>query len=183
MAGLLWRILGLAACVVAAVLIYLEGGAAEAPLVVPRVGDVAAAPPPPPSKPLRAVRFFFGGGGAEHRVAGVLHGAGLDQAVALGVPRSSLVATDDGLSFAFGAPAADLVGFAVVMPPGPLRWEWTLDGAPWPREDVFAGPYGLRAPDLANGIGASCAHGFAVGAGTPYFSAHQVGAFVICEDR
>jgi hypothetical protein len=183
MIGLLWRILGLAVCVVAAALIYLEGGAAEEAPVVPRSAAAERTAPAPPSHGLRAVRFFFGGGGAERHVAGTIHGVAPDHVIALGIPRSSLAASEDGIQFAFVSPAADLVGFAVVIPPGPLRWEWTLDGRPWPPGAVFAGPYGLGAPDLVSGIGASCADGFATGAGTPFFSANNVGAYVLCEDR
>jgi hypothetical protein len=183
MGELLWKLLGLTVCLVAIALIILEGGALEETLVVPRTSERVEATAPKEPRGLRAIRFFFGGGGAEHRIAGTLHGVALEQVIALGIPPGSLVATEDGFRFAFPSPAADLIGFAVVTPPRALHWEWSLDGSPWPADAVFAGPYGLRASDLLNGIGVSCAEGFASGAGTPFFSAHQVGAFVICEDR
>ncbi|MGO8994523.1 MAG: hypothetical protein ACLQVI_14485 [Polyangiaceae bacterium] len=188
MLGLLFRALGVAVCAVAATLIYLEAGAADPPLVMPKAERVAPPPPPPtPRAGLRATRFFFGGGPRDSRVEGVLRGVSLDRTIPLGIPRGALTADGPDIRFAFVAPHGDLIGFAIVAPPAALRWEWMLDGAPWPAEAVFAGPYGLPAPELVNGMGASCAHGFGLGAGThagtPYFSAAKAGAFVICEDR
>jgi hypothetical protein len=183
MVGLVLRLLGMAVCVVAAALIYLEAGAANEPLVMPKPADHASPSPPAPRKGVHLIRFLFGGGGKEHHVEGVVHGITLDQATELGIPGGSLAVEGDGVRFAFQSPPAALIGFGVVLMPGPLRWELTLDGSPWPRDLVFAGPYGLVAPDLVNGMGASCARGFAMGGGTPYFSAKQVGAFVICEER
>ncbi len=183
MIALLARIVGATICIVGGALIYLEGGAAETPPAIPRTHDVAPTASAPPALGMRAVRFFFGGGGSARSVAGVIHGVTLDHVIALGIPRSDLAASDDGVRFAFRSPPADLIGFAVVLPRGPLRWDLTLDGAPWPTDSVFAGPYGLSAPDLVSGIDASCAHDFASGAGTPFFSKDQVGVFVICEDR
>jgi hypothetical protein len=33
-----------------------------------------------------------------------------------------------------------------------INWQWWSDGTPWPKNNVFAGPLGVVAPELAQGL-------------------------------
>ncbi len=176
------RVVGAALCTVAGALIYLEAGAAAPPLTMPHPRAVASSPamPPGPAPSERSMRLLFGGGAGPTAVGGVVHGVRRAQVVAIDVPDEAIVEEGDGVRVDFQAPPGALVGLGIVAPRSPFHWDFTLDGSPWPADAFFAGPYGLPAPDLLHGMGASCAHGFASGSGTPYLSADRVGAFVVC---
>ena len=169
------RLLGLTLCIVSVAVVALENDRSLPPLLVepPHPAAVSEASP-------RVVRVFFGGGDSSHKIDGVLRGVTLEQLQPLGVAPESFVVDGADIRFSFSAPGNDLVGFALAVPTGPVHWTLQLDGGAFPGEALFAGPFGLPAPELSGGVGASCLHGFAIGSGTPYFSHTTVGAFVIC---
>ena len=72
------------------------------------------------------------------------------------------------------------IGFNLIFEPAnaDISWQWWLDGAPWPANDFFAGPLGLVAPRLAEGLHGSNSDEL-VAFESPYISpTHETGIFV-----
>jgi len=72
------------------------------------------------------------------------------------------------------------VGFDLLLEPAnaDIRWNWQLDGAPWPRNAVFVGPLGILAAELAEGLH-SIDSDKLVASQLPYVSARQeLGLFI-----
>lgn len=75
------------------------------------------------------------------------------------------------------------VGIKLLVEPAAadVRWQWTLDGAPWPNTAVFGGPLGVVAPKLAEGLD-GVASDELVALQFPYVSAiGEIGMFVARE--
>jgi hypothetical protein len=71
-----------------------------------------------------------------------------------GLGKEAVRADGPRVEISFATPKDAVVGFDVrVDPPGaPLKWELFLDEAPWPEGYVFAGPFGLAAPQVRGGL-------------------------------
>jgi hypothetical protein len=85
----------------------------------------------------------------------------------------------------FQTKVAASVGLKLLVEPAEadVKWQWSLDGAPWPIQAVFGGPLGIQAPKLAEGI-----NGFGsdewVASQLPYISVRrETGLFVARELR
>jgi hypothetical protein len=187
-ARLLLGVVGLAACASSAALVYLEGDAAKAPTRLPAAEDRGTVFPAGlaggiyPTSQERVLHIRFASGGKGAHVTGVIHGVSPRQTRLVEVTAGDVTAEEEGLRLAFDIRADKVAGFDFKVPLSPLRWDLFEDGKPWPADEVHAGPFGLRAPDLVSGVDATCADGFAEGVGLPFISAtHDVGLFVSCE--
>ena len=77
------------------------------------------------------------------------------------------------------------VGIKLLVEPADteIRWQWTLDGAPWPKTAVFGGPLGILTPRLVEGLSGSNSDEL-VASQLPYISAtRELGLFVARELR
>jgi arylsulfatase A len=108
-------------------------------------------------------RFRFVGAGAAHRISGAIHvrlagdAAGSEPptvtAVPVGVDPEALHVDGADLEISLStAPDASL-GFDVqVHPEGAVvTWDLFEDDRPWPADQAFAGPFGLRSPAALHG--------------------------------
>jgi hypothetical protein len=191
-ARLMLGVVGLAVCVSSAALLYLEGDAAKAPTRLPALADqeaktertagLAGGMPPTPRGTERILHIRFTSGGKVAHVTGIIHGVLPRQTRLVELTPADATPEEEGLRLAFDMGGDKVLGFDFKVPLSPLRWDLSKDGQPWPAEEVHAGPFGLRAPDLVGGVDATCADGFAEGAGLPFISAtHDLGLFVSCE--
>jgi arylsulfatase A-like enzyme len=105
------------------------------------------------------VHLRFATAGRARKVSGELH-AGDDRHAAtltyaaIGVPPEAMRATGSTLTFALTTSPEALVGLDLrTDPPGAsLTWRLFLDDAPWPAGATFAGPFGLPAVAVSDGI-------------------------------
>ena len=114
----------------------------------------AAAGAPVPRLALR-----FAGGGEVHRVRGTITVGDLATKATVVVEPVGLGADSfrvDGsrVEVSLSTAADAVVGLDLrIDPPGaPVRWELTLDDAPWPDALVYGGPFGLAAPQVRGGV-------------------------------
>jgi arylsulfatase A-like enzyme len=113
----------------------------------------------PRTTALPAVHLRFAGAGRSHDVTGSLtvgdekHPASM-AIEPVGVTRDALRILGARVDFAFVTPPDGLLGFDVrIDPPGaPIVWQLFLDGAPWPDNATFVGPFGLPAVAARRGI-------------------------------
>lgn len=75
------------------------------------------------------------------------------------------------------------VGFDLLLEPAnaDIKWNWQLDGAPWPRNAIFVGSLGIVASELAEGLPSADSDKL-VAPQLPYVSARQELGFFITRD-
>ncbi len=138
------------------------------------------------------VRFRFAGAGQAHRISGSLtfESGGPAPAVVtfdpVGIDRSALRLEGASLEVAFSTAPDAPVGFDVrVDPPAAaIDWRLTLDDAPWPDHDVFAGPFGLFDGSVQTGLADDMARAAAYSPVLPEIDpARDLGMFVTREKR
>ncbi len=81
--------------------------------------------------------------------------------------------------------AEGTVGVKLLVEPADadIKWQWALDGAPWPSQAVFGGPLGVLSPKLAEGLSGANSDEL-VASQSPYVSAsRELGLFVVRELR
>lgn len=142
------------------------------------------------------LRIRFAGKGETHRVSGNITVVGgqplhLDKNAvapgtfeAVGVAPDVFKANGNKIEFAFVTNKENPVGVDLVPdPPGAkVAWELYLDDRPWPKENVFGGPYGLFAPSLVLGFMNDDGKKSAEGARLPLIDAKRdFGLFVVRE--
>jgi arylsulfatase A-like enzyme len=130
----------------------------------------------------------FAGAGAAHRVSGkVAFAAGTTFAWnPVGVPRSSIVTDGSTLDVALTTAADGVVGLDVTPTPPNADVTWTLflDDTPWPRDAVFAGPFGLFDARVAVGLQSQEARELAFSHTLPTIEASRdLGLFVVREQE
>jgi len=125
------------------------------------------------------VHLRFGGGQKGHHVGGVIFGASAEQVRGVHLLDGAVRVRDGGVSLDLDVQRGSVVGVDLQGVTLPLRWELTRDGQAWPEDRVFAGPFGLRAGDVRDGL-ASCGEGSR--GRVPYVDGSQeAGLFVSCE--
>lgn len=145
------------------------------------VADAHAALAPAPAQ---RVHLRFAGGGAVHRVSGaILVPAGAALAFEpIDAPREAFsLAGPNRLDVALTTAKNGVVGVDVhVEPPNaPVTWELYVDDAPLAKERVFAGAFGLAAPELVRGLAAPEARARALARRPPEIdAARELGLFV-----
>jgi arylsulfatase A-like enzyme len=117
-------------------------------------GAVAAAGGQTPRLALR-----FAGGGEVRRVRGaIVVGDATTKAdvrvTPVGLGRDSYRIEGGRVEVSLSTARDAIVGLDLLIEPvgAPVRWELFEDDVPWPAERVFAGPFGLAAPNLRQGI-------------------------------
>jgi len=75
-------------------------------------------------------------------------------AVPIGLPQEAFSQEGSALEIGGTIPADQAVGFDLRIEPkdGALEWEFWKDDVPWPKAEMFAGPYGLASPEISAGI-------------------------------
>ncbi len=132
---------------------------------------------------VKVVHVRFGGGRKGHRVKGVIHAVRPDQVRLVGLPGDALRSDRGDLVLDANVPAGAVLGVDLDGRTLPLHWEFLRDDAPWPEARVYAGPFGLVASDVRDGVSESCADGFASGRGVPFVvGSKEAGLFVSCDD-
>jgi arylsulfatase A-like enzyme len=129
---------------------------------VPIAGSVESLAPPRPTADV--LRLRFSGGGRARRVSGTLtvgdpREGGRDHATAIevepvGAGKESIARRGARIELALTMLPADVVGLDLRVEPAglPVRWELWMDDAPWPEGAVYAGRFGLAAPELLGGL-------------------------------
>jgi arylsulfatase A-like enzyme len=128
----------------------------------PVAGSFAATASPAPGSPggPRAVHLRFVGAGRARRVAGTITVGDARVrprsvvVLPVGLGRDAWRTAGDRTEVAFTTREDAAVGFDLLVDPPatPVAWELYLDDQAWPADAVFAGPYGLRAPALRDGL-------------------------------
>ncbi len=110
---------------------------------------------------LPSLRLRFSGAGAAHRVEGSIRPHQREgatpaklSATLVGLSAASLRRSGSSLQLSFSTRPGALVGVDLVVDPPTtdLSWQFKLDGKPWPATRVYAGGFGLRAENLADGV-------------------------------
>ena len=163
----------------------------------PVAGSQASTEAPSPADKLATAqrglyRFRFVGAGAAHRISGAVHvrpagdAAGAEPptltTVPVGVDPEALHVNGADLEISLStAPDASLGFDLQVQPEGAVvTWDLFEDDQPWPAEQAFAGPFGLRSPAALHGGASAAVAGFA--AAEPAFvdPSRDRGLFVTC---
>lgn len=143
-------------------------------------------PKVPTASPLPTVHIRFAGAGRRREVRGWLtvgdekHPATI-AVEPVGAPRDTLRTAGARSDFAFTTSPDAVVGLDVrVDPPGaPVRWQLSLDGAPWPDHATFAGAFGLPVIAAKGGIGNDDARAEVYALALPFIDpARDLGVFV-----
>ena len=159
----------------------------------PVAGTTAAVAPTvatdgPGAVPL--VRLRFVGGGAAHRVAGTLSivAEGKPPLVtyeAVGAPKDAFRLDGATLELALTTLADAPVGvdLRIVPPDAKLSWQLYLDDAPWPKDAVFAGPFGLFDESVQHGLLDDAARAAAYAPVQPNIDARKDLGLFVTRDR
>jgi arylsulfatase len=113
-----------------------------------------ATEPAPSGGSPATVRLRFAGAGQLHRVTGILTTTGTLSVEPVGLGRRAVSRTAEGYRIDFSTRPREVVGVDLKVDPATadLRWQLELDGKPWPAEEVFAGSFGIVAPELVQGL-------------------------------
>lgn len=157
----------------------------------PVAGSAAATAPPAGWDELPSIHMRFVGGGRARRVSGtIVIGDARTKACRFSINpvelgREALTITGKKAEIALTTSTSAAVGFDIfVDPPAtPVTWDVYVDDLPWPADEVFAGPYGLVAPELRAGIATDAAR-LASGASLlPPIDPHREGGMFIVRRR
>lgn len=118
--------------------------------------------PAAPQADRSTIRLRFAGGGEPRRVVGTVTVTSPQGTAAPVVNVSPVLVGKEAirrngstfeLAFLTARDAIVGVDLHVEPPQALLAWKFFLDDKPWPTERVFAGPFGIAAPRLRDGIG------------------------------
>jgi arylsulfatase A-like enzyme len=127
------------------------------------------------------VRLRFAGAGQVHQVSGILTTTARLGLKAIGLREQAVRQVPGGYTFEFATEPGRVVGVDLKVDPAQadLTWQLELDHHPWPAEAVFAGSFGLLAPELVQGLVGESARLQAAAELEPLLSAREeLGVFV-----
>jgi hypothetical protein len=162
--------------------LFVYGGGADPPTPVPHDAATAVAAAAPTRAPDGCVRLLFAGGGAAVGVAGRVSAPGAHLRVAASaVDRVTIKAADDAFEVSLTTAKASASGVELRFDPGArVAWSFDIDGTPLAASTVFAGTFGLAAPELARGIDSDAAARRAHASTSPTINAaRERGLFVV----
>lgn len=122
-------------------------------------------------------------GGKAHRLSGKITAAtGAFSVTPIGIPREAYRTEPALLEVGMSLGEDDAVGFDLTVSPpdANLRWEWFLDDVALSKKNFFAGPYGLAAPEIEDGIDSASKRNLVRAFRLPTFMPNrELGLFVV----